>query len=93
MKNIFTALLFAGFSLTAHAEKVTVAINGMHCGDCAASIQEKFKAMPEVKDVNVSFKNKNMVLHTAGKQDLTDEKIKTEIATAGYKTGKITRAE
>lgn len=93
MKTLFTALLLTGFSLAAHAEKVTVAINGMHCGDCAASIQEKFKAMPQVKDVNVSFKDKSMVLHTAGKQELTDEKIKTEIAAAGYKTGKITRAD
>jgi copper chaperone CopZ len=91
MKLFLSALLIAGFSLTAHAEKVTVAIKGMHCADCAASIQEKFKAFPEVKNVNVSYKKKSMVMETAGVKDLSDEKIKTEIAASGYKVGKIVR--
>ncbi len=91
MKALLLTALLATFSLAAHAEKVTVAITGMHCADCAASIQEKFKALPEVKNVDVNYKKKAMTLETAGKNDLSDEKIKSEIVTAGYKVGKITR--
>lgn len=90
MKYLLVAALLVGAQ--AHAEKVTVAVKGMHCASCAGDIEDKFKKVTEVKDVHASYKKSNVVLETAGVKDVTDEKINDVIKEAGFKVSKIERA-
>jgi copper chaperone CopZ len=91
MKFLLAALLLVGAQ--AHAEKVTVAVKGMHCSSCAGDIEDKFKKVPEVKGVHASFKKSNVVLETAGVKDVTDQQINDVIKDAGFKVAKISRSE
>lgn len=91
MKTLALVLLLS--SAPAFAEKVTVAVKGMHCASCAGTIEEKFKGVPNVTSTKASYKNSNVILETAGVKDVTDEKITEVIKEAGFKVAKIQRGK
>jgi periplasmic mercuric ion binding protein len=54
------ALVMALSSLSAFAmtQTVTIKVEGMHCGNCASSVEKKLKATPGVEEVRVSYDKK-----------------------------------
>jgi len=64
-------------------EKITLNIEGMHCGACATGIQMLVSSMDGVKDIFVDYnKKKSEVEFDAAK--VTREKIVKAIAELGY---------
>ena len=51
-------LTFGAVPASAGTATVTIRVEGMHCGNCAASIKKKLKATAGVDDVQVSFEKK-----------------------------------
>lgn len=63
---------------------VTIRVEGMHCGNCAASITKKLKATAGVEDVRVSFEKKEAWVKFDD-QKLTVAKIREIINSTGFK--------
>ena len=80
-------------SETSEAKEVTVQVNGMVCAFCAQGIEKKFKALPEVKKVDVSLEQKQVRLQIDDTKNITDEKIEELIKSAGYNIEKIERSK
>jgi copper chaperone CopZ len=72
-------------------KSIKVAISGMVCAFCAQGITKKFKAMPEVKDVDVNLDTKVVTIALNEGKSLADESITTVIKDSGYKVVKIDR--
>lgn len=95
MKNYLAiAILALSFGMSARADhkSVTVHVNGMVCSFCSQGLTKKFKGEPTVSNINVDLDKKVVKLalkHDAG--DLTDDKIKELISSAGYNVEKIER--
>lgn len=53
-------MTFTMNAVSAASTTVTIRIEGMHCGNCAASIQKKLKATTGVEDVRVSFEKRKL---------------------------------
>jgi copper chaperone CopZ len=51
-------LTFSIATVSAASRTVTIRIEGMHCKNCAASVEKKLKATPGVQAVRVSFPRK-----------------------------------
>ncbi len=51
-------LAFSSLAVSAASATVTIRVEGMHCGDCASSIEKKLKATDGVEEVRVSFEKK-----------------------------------
>jgi mercuric transport protein len=51
-------MTFSMATVSAASTTVTIRIEGMHCQNCAASVQKKLKATEGVEDVRVSFEKK-----------------------------------
>ena len=66
------------------AEVETVGVKGMVCSFCAQGITKKFKAQPEVADVDVSLENKFVKITYKEGQKLSQEKIAALLKDAGY---------
>lgn len=89
-KFILTAAMFAS-PLTAAAKDISISVNGMVCGFCAQGIEKKFKALPQVKSVEVSLEKKLVKVITKDNQDIDDAKINEILHEAGYNIDKIQR--
>jgi copper chaperone CopZ len=63
---------------------VTVRIEGMHCGNCAASVTKKLKATKGVQDVRVSFEKKEAVIKYDD-QKVTVAELRAAINSTGFK--------
>lgn len=88
------AMAFVLFAFTiAEAKDLKVHVKGMVCGFCSQGIQKQFEERSEVKDVNVSLKEKTVTLSFADGQNLPDEEIKSLLEKAGYGVENIERAE
>ena len=89
-KLIIAAVIFFG-PLTAAAKDISISVNGMVCGFCAQGIEKKFKALPQVKSVEVSLEKKLVKVVTKDNQDIDDAKINEILREAGYNIDKISR--
>lgn len=87
-KLLIVALLMSG---SVFAETVKVDVNGMVCSMCIQGIKKKFSGVDHVTSVDVNLDSKVVTLETHGKNDVTDEKIKTLMTEAGYDVVKIAR--
>lgn len=58
----------------------------MHCRSCEILIEEKIREIPEVKNVNISWKSKHADVFS--KQPISSELIRTKVEEAGYEVGK-----
>jgi copper chaperone CopZ len=92
MKKIFLAFTFILSSAAWGTGKdIKVTVNGMVCGFCAQGISKKFKARPEIENVNVSLEKKLVVLKTKDGKDIADKDISNILTESGYTTEKIER--
>jgi len=65
-------------------EELKVGVKGMVCAFCAQGIEKKFKAQPEVENVQVSLENKFVKLNFKDGKRLPKEKIIEILKDAGY---------
>jgi copper chaperone CopZ len=68
----------------AQTERVTVAIEGMHCGNCASGIKAMLKRTAGVVSADVSYERKEAVVEYDPSRT-TREKIVEAINNMGYK--------
>jgi copper chaperone CopZ len=64
------------------AKKQVVMIQGMMCEGCAHRVEAALKALPGVKDVKVSLKDKNALVKV--EEPLEESLYKKAIEDAGY---------
>ncbi|MEI6835922.1 MAG: sulfite exporter TauE/SafE family protein [Candidatus Falkowbacteria bacterium] len=65
---------------------ITLPIKGMHCRSCELLIEENLREIPRVKNVDVSHKNNEAVIHYDGNSpDLN--LLKKAVVDAGYEIG------
>ncbi|MEJ7616192.1 MAG: heavy metal-associated domain-containing protein [Pyrinomonadaceae bacterium] len=90
MRTRFVALalgiiLSLGAAALAFTEKtVTIAIDGMHCDKCAASVAKKLKATEGVQEAAVSFDTKEATVKYDDAK-VSVEKLKETIKSTGFK--------
>lgn len=77
-------LTFAIATVSAATRTVTIRIEGMHCQNCAASVQKKLKATAGVQDVRVSFAKKEAWVKFDD-QKTSIAKLREVINSTGYK--------
>jgi len=65
--------------------KTTIKIKGMHCRSCEILIEDNLKKIDGIKNVRVSWKDKEAVVYS--QYPLDDTKIKQAIVAAGYEVG------
>lgn len=92
MKRFTIFLLFTFLGAFAHAEEITVHVDGMVCSFCAQGIIKKFQEQPGVEKVNVSLEEKSVTITTAKDKTLSDKAIRQSVDWAGYTTVDIQRA-
>jgi mercuric ion binding protein len=90
MKLLLTLFIIA-VSVELFAKDLTVHVKGMVCGFCAQGIEKKFKAMPEIENVQVSLENKTVVLKTKEGKDVSDDTINKILTDSGYNVEDIKR--
>jgi len=92
MKRSLTYILLPLFlASSALAEKIVLKVDGMTCNSCAESVTESFKAKPQIKDVSVSVKEKQVVLDLKDGESLSDEEILKSISKLGYQVTEVVR--
>lgn len=79
------------FSVAIEAKNIRIQVNGMVCSFCAQGLIKKFTALPEVTHVDVSLKDKRVVLSLKDGQDIPDNNLKKWLKDAGYTVEKIER--
>ncbi len=87
MKNLVVASLMVLFSSQVFAAEIvteTVGVNGMVCSFCAQGITKKFKALPEVADVDVNLAEKQVKISYKEGQTLSHDKISELLKESGY---------
>ncbi len=90
MKTVLVAITFL-IMTGAFASEINVKVQGMVCTMCAQGIHKKFKALKEVKEINVNLTDTIVKINTNEGQDLGDEQIKKIIKEAGYNVANIER--
>ena len=79
-----TIVTFSIAPVSAASSTVTIKIEGMHCKDCAASIQKKLKATAGVEDVRVSFPKREAWVKFDD-QKITVAKLREIINSTGFR--------
>jgi copper chaperone CopZ len=90
MKGFLTGVLLM-MSAASFAEEINVKVNGMVCSMCAQGIQKKFKALPEVKSLEVDLDKKFVKIQSQDNAKISDETITNLIKEAGYHVERIER--
>lgn len=65
--------------------KTEIKIKGMHCRSCELLIEEKLKEIPEVSNVQVSYKKKNAFVYS--KHQIANKDLTKAVEEAGYTIG------
>lgn len=85
LSAVMLTILALGTFAYALAEKtITIAIDGMHCEKCAASVTKKLKATDGVVDAVVNHESKDAKV-TYDDAKVTVEKLHEVINSTGYK--------
>lgn len=63
---------------------VTIKIEGMHCGNCASSVEKKLKATEGVEDAKVSFEKKEAWIKYDDRKT-SEAKLREAINSSGFK--------
>lgn len=66
--------------------KTIVPIKGMHCRSCEILVEEKLKENPDIKNVSVSYKDKEARIYSHHPLDMG--KVRSAVIEAGYDVGK-----
>ena len=86
---IFAFLLFLPTSIW--GKDITVEVNGMVCVNCVMAITDAFNKQEGVENVDISLENKTVKIDMNENANLTNEKIRELINSAGYETVNIKR--
>lgn len=82
---IIAVILSVGMTTVSAASRtVTIRIEGMHCQNCAASVEKKLKATAGVQAVRVSFEKKEAWVKYDDRR-ITVAQIREVINSTGYK--------
>ena len=82
---IIAVILTIGMATVSAATRtVTIRVEGMHCQNCAASLEKKLKATAGVQAVRVSFEKKEAWVKFDD-QTISVAKIREVINSTGYK--------
>ena len=82
---IIAVILTVGMATVSAATRtVTIRIEGMHCQNCAASVEKKLKATAGVQAVRVSFEKKKAWVKFDD-QTISVAQIREVINSTGYK--------
>jgi copper chaperone CopZ len=77
-------MTFSTAAVSAASTTVTIRIEGMHCKNCAASIQKKLKAADGVEGARVSFPKKEAWVKFDDKK-ISVAKLREVINSTGFK--------
>ena len=93
-----TRFLIAAFSLStfvgiANAKTIQVTVDGLVCAFCAQGIEKKMKVQSATDKVFVSLEKKIVAVSLKDGQDISDDKLQTEITDAGYVVKDIKRSD
>ena len=83
---VLSLIMMMSVAAFAASKTVTLNVDGMHCGNCAASIEKKLKATEGVQEVKVDFDKKEAWVKYDDEK-LTVEKIQEAINSTGFKAG------
>lgn len=78
-------------SMPALAKEISITVKGMVCSFCAQGVEKKFKALEEVKNIDVSLEKKIVKVELNSGKDISDAKISEILSEAGYNVDKIQR--
>ena len=82
---IIAVILTVGMATVSAATRtVTIRVEGMHCQNCAASLEKKLKATAGVKAVRVSFEKKEAWVKFDDRR-ISVAQIREVINSTGYK--------
>lgn len=62
--------------------KITLGVEGMKCGKCAARMEEAVRAVLQPEKVTASHEKKEVVLVST--EDVSDEKLQEVVTNAGF---------
>ena len=65
--------------------KTEIKIKGMHCRSCELLIEEKFKEISEIKNVQISYKKKNAIIYST--YPISNKDLSKAVEEAGYSIG------
>lgn len=68
---------------------VKITVNGMVCAFCAQGIEARLKQMPETADLYINLKQKVVAVQPKPGATLALDKIRAEVADAGYEVSSI----
>ena len=68
--------------------KKIIEVNGMHCGHCAAAVEQALQKLAGVKKARADHEANRAVLTLSG--DVADEAIRAAVEGAGFSCGAIT---
>ena len=77
----------------AQAKTIRIEVDGLVCAFCAQGIEKKMKAQAATEKVFVSLEKKVVAVALKEGQDISDEKLKSEITDAGYVVRGISRSD
>lgn len=66
--------------------KTIIPIKGMHCRSCELLIEEKLKENPDIKNISISYKDKEARIYSYHPLDM--DAVRAAVAEAGYEVGK-----
>ena len=90
--SILIATLVAA-ATPAQAKTIKIDVDGLVCAFCAQGIEKKMKAQAATDKVFVSLEKKIVAVALKEGQDISDEKLKSEITDAGYVVRGISRSD
>jgi copper chaperone CopZ len=95
MRKLTSILAFAALGLVgvAQAKTIQITVDGLVCAFCAQGIEKKMKAQAATDKVFVSLEKKIVAVSLKDGQDISDEKLKAEIADSGYVVKGISRSD
>ena len=68
--------------------KKSIEVTGMHCGHCAAAVENALTSIAGVKKAKANHETNEAVVTLSG--DVADEAIRAAVESAGFTCGKIT---
>ena len=68
--------------------KKSIEVTGMHCGHCAAAVENALASIAGVKKAKANHETNEAVVTLSG--DVADEAIRAAVESAGFACGKIT---
>jgi len=85
------AILAFGATAAMAGESYTVKVDGMTCPFCVAKVEKNLKAMPGVASVSTNLKAGLISVCAAPPAQLTSDKVKGLITSAGFTFKKLSK--